>query len=147
MGSAGGAAARRQLGEQLAALASVFSDRPTEFADAVLDVLVGNGLVDGAHRGPGLLSPHGLLLCELARTPDATLRQLGARLGWSEGWVQKVVVQLAKAGLVSRTRSGQRVTYRIARTEAVSHPDSRRIAVLFSALAAGDTGTTPDSTP
>jgi hypothetical protein len=133
---AGDAAAVLQLRQQLSVLAAEFSDRPVEFADAVMGVLSGFGVVEPAVSSPPLLSAQGTALCELAVTPSATLRELSVRLGWSEGYVQKVVTQLATSGFLSRTRVGQRVTYRIARETVLRHADSRRLAAMWATLAA-----------
>lgn len=133
---AGDAAVLLQLREQMVVLAGAFSDRPTEFADALMDVLAGFGVTVPEVSSPPLLSAQGTALCELARTPDATLRALSVRLGWSESYVQKVVTQLAGAGLVARTRVGQRVVYRIARETVLGHADSSRVASLYAGLAA-----------
>lgn len=134
LATAGDATTGLRLRQQLVSLAGDFCDRPTEFADSVMALLSSSGLVEG-EDGLRLLSPHGAALCELARTPSATLRELGARLGWSEAYVHKVLVRLANSGFVSRTRVGQRVAYRIAREEVLRTVDSRRLLVLFVALA------------
>lgn len=133
---AGDAAGELRLRQQLVTLAEGFSDRPTEFVDSVMLLLEGAGLVD-AEPGLALLSPHGALLCELARTPAATQRELGLRLGWSEGYVQKVITMLASRGFLTRTRVGQRVMYRLAQNKVLGNADSRRFALLLAHLAEG----------
>jgi hypothetical protein len=140
-----GATDSRRLRLQLAELADHFSDRPEDFASAVMDVLSGMGVVAADAPAFRILSPQGALLSELARTPGSTLRSMSVRLGWSEGYVQKVVSQLASAGLVHRTRLGQRVVYTIVRHELVSHPDSVRIAILFSSVASTEQAGSADS--
>jgi len=101
--------------------------------DAIMSVLDGVGVVSKKPARP-LLNAHGLLLCEIARTPTATLRSLGNRLGWSESRTQKVASQLVSSGLLARTRSGKGVRYKFARNEVFQHPDtSRLISLLISA--------------
>lgn len=122
------------LREQLSALAGEYIEHPDAFCDAVMGILENAGVVEQEAK-LHLLSPHGLLLCEMARTPDATLRQLGMRLGWSEAWVHKAATRLVRAGFASRTRVGQRVTYKFDRTEILTHPDTGRLASLFARIA------------
>ena len=131
------AAASLRLRQQLLELSNSFTDRPDEFVDGVMGVLAAQGLVEVAVDGPPLLSAHGVALCEVVRHPGATLRELGAVLGWSEGYVQKVLTGLVTCGYATRTRVGQRVVYRIARDKVSRHPDSRRLAGLFAELAGG----------
>lgn len=137
MRAATDAAASLRLRQQLLEFSKDFTDRPTEFVDGVMAVLVGVGVVDEPHPGPSLLSAQGVTLCEVVRHPGATLRELGAILGWSEGYVQKVLTGLVTCGFATRTRVGQRVVYRIAQDKVLLHPDSRRLASLFSELASG----------
>jgi hypothetical protein len=130
------AATSLRLRQQLVTVASSFTDRPTEFVDGVMSVLVGAGLAEEPTTGPSLLSAQGAALCAVVNHPGATLRELGTVLGWSEGYVQKVLTGLVSGGFATRTRVGQRVVYRIARDEVLRHPDSRRIAALFAEVAA-----------
>lgn len=130
------AATSLRLRQQLLSVAESFTDRPSDFVDGVMGVLAGSGLVEEAYEGPPLLSAQGAALCAVVRHPGATLRDLGAVLGWSEGYVQKVLTGLVSSGFATRTRVGQRVVYRIARDKVLRHPDSRRFAALFAEVAA-----------
>lgn len=106
---------------------------PERLEDAIVSVLEGFGTVRRKDER-SLLNAHGTMLCEIAATPSATLRSLGNRLGWSESRAQKVVSDLVRAGLVSRTRSGKGVRYKFARNRVLSHGDTRRFAALLLAV-------------
>lgn len=129
------AARSLRLRQQIATLAEGFCDRPSELADAVM-LLVDAYEGTSVPSGPALLSPHGAVLCELARSPGSTLREMSVRLGLSEGYVQKLLTQVVTCGFASRTRVGQRVVYKIARDEVLRQADSRRFALLLADLAA-----------
>ena len=111
---------------------------PERLEDAIVEVLRGLGAVPSKEKR-SLLNAHGAMLCEIAATPSATLRSLGNRLGWSESRAQKVVSDLVKAGLVSRTRSGKGVRYKFARNRVLAHGDTIRFAGLLLAVAPPDT--------
>jgi hypothetical protein len=111
-----------------------FAGDPERLEDAIVRVLEGLGTVP-ARDERSLLNAHGAMLCEIAATPSATLRSLGNRLGWSESRAQKVVSDLVRAGLVSRTRSGKGVRYKFARNRVLAHGDTIRFAGLLLAVA------------
>jgi len=72
--------------------------------------------------GPGdswtLLTGHGHVLVEIARNPDARIRDLSVAADITERTVQAIVTDLEAAGYITRTRNGRRTRYTI-------NPDSR----------------------
>lgn len=113
--------------------------------DAIVSVLEGTGMVT-KKPARSLLNAHGLLLCEIALTPNATLRSLGNRLGWSESRTQKVASQLVSAGFLARTRSGKGVRYKFARNAVFSHPDTSRFVSLLLKASGDGSSEKGDST-
>ena len=71
--------------------------------------------------GPGdswtLLTGHGHVLVEIARNPDARIRDLSVAADITERAVQAIVTDLEAAGYITRTRTGRRTRYTV-------HPDS-----------------------
>jgi hypothetical protein len=122
------------------------SHDPGMLADAIVAILEGTGVVSRKPKR-SLLNAHGTLLCEIARTPNATLRSLGNRLGWSESRTQKVASQLVSSGLLARTRSGKGVRYKFARNEVFNHPDTSRLVSLLIAASGDAPRPVGDSTP
>lgn len=59
------------------------------------------------------LSNHGHVLVCLALDPTLRLRDVAARVGITERAVQKIVGDLAEAGILQRIRSGRRNEYRL----------------------------------
>jgi hypothetical protein len=64
------------------------------------------------HRWSFLTNHARALLC-IARDPGIRLRELGDAAGISERAAHRIVVELASAGYVSRTRDGRRNRYEI----------------------------------
>ena len=62
-----------------------------------------------------LLTGHGRVLVEIARNPDARIRDLSAAAGITARTTQAIVADLAAAGYISRTRIGRRTRYTINR--------------------------------
>jgi len=66
------------------------------------------------HEGAGswtLLTGHGHVLVEIARNPDARIRDLSPVVGLTERTVQAIVADLEAAGYLTRTRIGRRTRY------------------------------------
>ena len=67
--------------------------------------------------GPGdswtLLTGHGHVLVEIARNPDARIRDLSVAADITERTVQAIVTDLETAGYISRTRTGRRTRYTV----------------------------------
>jgi len=68
------------------------------------------------HEGAGswtLLTGHGHVLVEIARNPDARIRDLSPVVGLTERTVQAIVADLEAAGYLTRTRIGRRTRYTV----------------------------------
>ncbi len=79
------------------------------------------------------LSNHGHVLVCLAQDPQARLRDIAGRVGITERAVQKIVADLAAAGVVERRREGRRNRYRLHAGRPLRHPIEahRSIAALL----------------
>jgi hypothetical protein len=64
-----------------------------------------------------LLSSHGHVLVEIARNPQARVRDISAIIGITERATQAIIADLERAGYVERIRIGRRTHY-------VLHPDN-----------------------
>jgi hypothetical protein len=64
-----------------------------------------------------LLSSHGHVLVEIARNPQARVRDISAIIGITERATQAIIADLERAGYVERMRIGRRTHY-------VLHPDN-----------------------
>ena len=64
-----------------------------------------------------LLSSHGHVLVEIARDPQARVRDISAVIGITERATQAIIADLERAGYVERVRFGRRTHY-------VLHPDN-----------------------
>jgi hypothetical protein len=60
-----------------------------------------------------LLTGHGHVLVEIARNPDARIRDISAVVGLTDRTVQAIVADLEAAGYLTRTRTGRRTRYRV----------------------------------
>ena len=60
-----------------------------------------------------LLTGHGHVLVEIARDPEARIRDISAAVGLTERTVQAIVADLEEAGYVTRTRAGRRTKYTV----------------------------------
>jgi DNA-binding IclR family transcriptional regulator len=58
-----------------------------------------------------LLTGHGHVLVEIARNPDARIRDISPAVGLTERTVQGIVADLEAAGYLTRTRIGRRTRY------------------------------------
>ena len=65
-----------------------------------------------------LLTGHGHVLVEIARNPEARIRDISAAAGLTERSVQAIVADLEAAGYLTRTRIGRRTIYTV-------NPDSQ----------------------
>ncbi len=79
------------------------------------------------------LSNHGHVLVCLARNPDVRLRDVALSVGITERAVQKILGDLAAAGVVARRREGRRNRYRLDTTQPLRHPIEahRTVAALL----------------
>ena len=60
-----------------------------------------------------LLTGHGHVLVEIARNPDARIRDISPVVGLTERTVQSIVADLEAAGYLTRTRVGRRTRYTV----------------------------------
>ena len=67
----------------------------------------------GATPAWSFLTNHAQVLLCIARDPGTRLREIGADVGITERGAHRIVVELAEAGYISRTRIGRRNHYTI----------------------------------
>jgi DNA-binding Lrp family transcriptional regulator len=60
-----------------------------------------------------LLTGHGHVLVEIARDPEARIRDISTAVGLTERTVQAIVTDLETAGYLTRTRTGRRTKYSV----------------------------------
>jgi hypothetical protein len=68
---------------------------------------------DGSGGSWTLLTGHGHVLVEVARNPDARIRDISPVVGLTERTVQAIVADLEAAGYLTRTRVGRRTRYTV----------------------------------
>lgn len=68
------------------------------------------------------LTNHAHVLLCLARDPDIRLRDVAQRVNITERAVQKIVADLEKASVLTRTREGRRNHYSVKRSIPLRHP-------------------------
>jgi DNA-binding Lrp family transcriptional regulator len=68
-----------------------------------------------------LLTGHGRVLVEIARNPDARIRDISAAAGITERTAQGIVSDLETAGYITRTRVGRRTRYTVNPDSAFRH--------------------------
>ena len=67
----------------------------------------------GATPAWSFLTNHAQVLLCIARDPGTRLREIGTEVGITERAAHRIVVELAEAGYISRTRIGRRNQYTI----------------------------------
>jgi DNA-binding MarR family transcriptional regulator len=93
-----------------------------------------------------LLTGHGHVLVEIARNPQARIRDISPVVGLTERTVQAIVADLEAAGYLSRTRTGRRVVYTVNRDSLFRHSaqEGHRVGPFLDLLvAAGTDASTP----
>ena len=87
-----------------------------------------------------LLTGHGHVLVEIARNPDARIRDLSAAADLTERTVQAIVADLEAAGYITRARAGRRTRYTVNPDNQFRHPaqEGLRVGPLLDLLAAAD---------
>ncbi len=92
-----------------------------------------------------LLTGHGHVLVEIARHPEARIRDISPVVGLTERSVQAIVADLEAEGYLTRTRTGRRVVYNVNRDSLFRHSaqEGHRIGSLLDLLAADGTEATP----
>jgi hypothetical protein len=94
-----------------------------------------------------LLTGHGHVLVEIARDPEARIRDIAAAAGITERTAQAIVADLEAAGYITRTRTGRRVQYTVNRDSLFRHPaqEGLRVGPFLQLLAADENGGMPAS--
>ena len=93
-----------------------------------------------------LLTWHGHVLVEIARNPQARIRDIAAAAGITERTAQAIVADLEEAGYITRTRIGRRTRYSVNPDSSFRHPaqEGLQVGPFLAVLAAtGDGITTP----
>jgi DNA-binding IclR family transcriptional regulator len=92
-----------------------------------------------------LLTGHGHVLVEIARHPEARIRDISPVVGLTERSVQAIAADLEAEGYLTRTRTGRRVIYTVNRASLFRHPaqDGHRVGPFLDLLAATGTETAP----
>jgi DNA-binding MarR family transcriptional regulator len=87
-----------------------------------------------------LLTGHGHVLVEIARNPQARIRDISPVVGLTDRTVQAVVADLEAAGYLTRTRTGRRVVYTVNRDSLFRHSaqEGQRVGPFLDLLAATD---------
>lgn len=82
------------------------------------------------------LTSHASVLIEVAREPDATVRQIADRAGLTERQAHRVLADLVAGGYLQRERVGRRNHYRVDDARPMRHPSvsDRRVGELLQAL-------------
>src|SRR5690348_9462053 len=105
--------------------------------------------------GPGqsggtwtLLTGHGHVLVEIARNPEARIRDISPVVGLAERSVQAIVADLEAEGYLTRTRTGRRVVYTVNRDSLFRHhaQDGHRVGPFLGLLAASGSEVAPGET-
>ena len=88
-------------------------------------------------RSWNFVTSHGVVLLEVFRDPEATVRVISERAGLTERQAHRVLDDLVIEGYVMRERVGRRNTYRINEDQPMRHPTvaSHRVGELLAALA------------
>ena len=68
------------------------------------------------------MSHHGLVLFEMAASPDITIREISDTLGITERHVSRIVGDLQEAGIVEVRRVGRRNEYALSQDARFRHP-------------------------
>jgi DNA-binding IclR family transcriptional regulator len=91
-----------------------------------------------------LLTGHGHVLVEIARDPEARIRDISTAVGLTERTVQAIVTDLETAGYLTRTRTGRRTRYSVNRGRLFRHTaqEGLRVGPFLDLLAADGNPTT-----
>jgi hypothetical protein len=76
-----------------------------------------------------LLTGHGHVLVEIARNPQARMRDISSAAGITERTTQAIVADLEAAGYITRTRTGRRTRYTINPDSPFRHPAQEGLQV------------------
>jgi DNA-binding IclR family transcriptional regulator len=105
---------------------------------------------DGGERGGQwtLLTGHGHVLVEIARNPEARIRDISPVVGLTERTVQAIVADLEAEGYITRARVGRRTRYTVNPGTPFRHRAQEGLQVgplldLLTAMADTDAAETP----
>ena len=98
---------------------------------------------DGRGGSWTLLTGHGHVLVEIARNPQARMRDIAAAAGITERTAQAIVADLEAAGYITRTRIGRRTRYSVNPDSIFRHPaqEGLRVGPFLDLLATARDGT------
>ena len=87
-------------------------------------------------QGWTFVTSHAVLLLEVKRAPDSTVRELAQRAGLTERQTHRVLSDLVEANYLDRERVGRRNHYRVNTAAPMRHPSvkAQQIGDLLSAL-------------
>jgi hypothetical protein len=87
-----------------------------------------------------LLTGHGHVLVEIARNPEARIRDISAAVGLTERTVQAIVADLEAAGYITRSRTGRRTRYTVRHDSQFRHPaqEGLQVGPFLDVLAVAD---------
>jgi len=93
--------------------------------------------VNTLRRPWAFVTSHGIVLIEVARNPNATVRELATRAALTERQAHRVLADLVEEGYVTRQRIGRRNSYRIQPSQRMRHPalQEHHVGELLDALA------------
>jgi DNA-binding transcriptional ArsR family regulator len=82
------------------------------------------------------ITSHGTVLVQVAREPQATVREIAERAGLTERQAHRVLADLEAEGYIERERVGRRNRYRINAERPMRHPSvsDREIGRLLAVL-------------
>lgn len=89
-------------------------------------------------KGWTFVTSHAVLLVEVKRNPDSTVRELAARAGLTERQTHRVLSDLVESGYLERERVGRRNRYRVNEQAPLRHPSvkAQQIGDLLDVLGA-----------
>jgi DNA-binding IclR family transcriptional regulator len=95
------------------------------------------GLPDERGGSWTLLTGHGHVLVEIARDPEARIRDIADAAGITERTAQVIVADLEAAGYITRTRTGRRTRYTVNPDSLFRHPaqEGHRVGPFLALLA------------
>lgn len=87
-----------------------------------------------------LLTGHGHVLVEIARDPEARIRDIATAVGLTERSVQAIVADLEAAGYLTRARHGRRTKYTVNNDSLFRHSaqEGLRVGPFLDLFAAAD---------
>ena len=89
-----------------------------------------------------LLTGHGHVLVEIARNPEARMRDIADAAGITERTALAIVADLEAAGYITRTRVGRRTRYSVNPDSSFRHPaqEGLRVGPFLAVLATARDG-------